>query len=219
MFPISAKLGATALLSAVIFGIPMGCIAAYTQGKTTDSILRVVTTLGIAVPGFVLAALLQYFLCVKIRLFSSMSGSLTNPSQYVLPVFALSFYPMCYIGRLMRSSMLDSINQDFVRTARAKGVRAFPLIFKHTMRNAVIPVITYLGPLTAYTLTGGFVVESVFSIPGLGRYFIQSILNRDYPLIMGTTIFLAALVVIMNLIVDIAYKFVDPRINLSKPAE
>ncbi|GHU69432.1 peptide ABC transporter permease [Clostridia bacterium] len=219
MFPISAKLGVVSILTAVIFGIPMGCIAAYKQGKTADNALRVVTTLGIAIPGFVLAALLQYLLCVKFRVFSSMSGSLISPKQYVLPVFALSFYPMCYIGRLMRSSMLDAINQDYVRTARAKGVRTLPLIFKHTMRNAVIPVITYLGPLTAYTLTGGFVVESVFSIPGLGRYFIQSILNRDYPLIMGTTIFLAALVVMMNLLVDIAYKFVDPRINLAKEAE
>ncbi|MDR0859033.1 MAG: ABC transporter permease [Oscillospiraceae bacterium] len=214
MFPVSAKLGIFALLSAIILGIPMGCVAAYRQGKVTDSILRVVTTLGIAVPGFVLAALLQYFLCVKLGLFPSMG--IAKPIQYVLPVFCLSFYPMCYIGRLMRSSMLDAINQEYVRTARAKGVRPFALIFKHTLRNAVIPVITYLGPLTAYTLTGGFVVESVFSIPGLGRYFVQSILNRDYPLIMGTTIFLAVLIVMMNVVVDIAYKFVDPRIDFGK---
>jgi len=219
MFPISAKLGVFAILTAVLLGVPMGCAAAYSQRRAMDSVLRVVTTLGIAVPGFVLAALLQYFLCVRLRWFNTMSGSLTSFRQYVLPVFALSFYPMCYIGRLMRSSMLDAINQDYVRTARAKGVKVLPLVFKHTLRNAVIPVITYLGPLTAYTLTGGVVVESVFSIPGLGRYFVSSILNRDYPLIMGTTIFLAALVIVMNLLVDIAYKFVDPRISLAKQAE
>jgi len=212
MFPVSAKLGVLALLMAVTFGIPMGCVAAYRQGKATDSVLRFVTTFGIAVPGFVLAALLQYFLCVKVKLFPTLG--LSSARSYILPVFVLGFYPMCYIGRLMRSSMLDAINQEYVRTARAKGVVPLSLIFKHTLRNAVIPVVTYLGPLTAYTLTGGFVVESVFSIPGLGRYFVQSIMNRDYPLIMGTTIFLAALIVFMNLIVDIVYRIIDPRIQL-----
>jgi oligopeptide transport system permease protein len=214
MFPVSAKLGIIAILLAIIVGIPMGCVAAYRQGKVTDSILRIVTTLGIAVPGFVVAALLQYYLCVKLSIFPTMG--LDSAKQYVLPVFALAFYPMCYIGRLTRSSMLDAIHQEYVRTARAKGVGTISLIFKHTTRNAIIPVITYLGPLTAYTLTGGFVVESVFSIPGLGRYFVQSILNRDYPLIMGTTIFLAALIVGMNVVVDIAYKIVDPRVSFEK---
>ena len=123
---------------------------------------------------------------------------------------------MSYIARLTRSSMLDVINQEYIRTAIAKGVSPIPLIFKHTLRNAVIPVITYLGPLTAYILTGGFVVETVFSIPGLGRYFVQSILSRDYPIIMGTTIFLAALIIFMNLIVDVAYKIVDPRIQFGR---
>ena len=123
---------------------------------------------------------------------------------------------MCYIGRLARSSMLDVINQEYIRTARAKGVAPITIVFKHALRNAFIPVLTYLGPLTAGILTGGFVVESVFNIPGLGRYFVQSISNRDYPIIMGTTIFLAALIVFMNLIVDILYKYVDPRIDLSK---
>jgi oligopeptide transport system permease protein len=217
MFPTSAQVGAISLLLAVLFGVPIGCIAAYRQGTWVDSLLRVVTTLGIAVPGFVLATILLYIFGVELAILPTMG--LSSPLHYIMPCFALSFYPMCYIGRLTRSSMLDVIHQEYVRTARAKGVAPVSLIFKHTLRNAVIPVITYLGPLTAYTLTGGFVVETVFSIPGLGRYFIQSITNRDYPIIMGTSIFLSALIVVMMLVVDIAYKLVDPRIQLSKGAE
>ena len=133
-----------------------------------------------------------------------------------MPCFALGLYPMCYTARLTRSSMLDAINQEYIKTARAKGLKGGKIIFKHALRNALIPVITYLGPLVAFTLCGGFVVESVFSIPGLGRYLVQSITNRDYFVIMGTTIFLATFVVLMNLVVDIIYKLVDPRIDLTK---
>ena len=136
--------------------------------------------------------------------------------SYVLPCAALGFYPMCYLSRQTRTAMLDSINQEYIKTARAKGLKNKKIIFKHALRNALIPVITYLGPQIAFTLCGGLVVEKVFSIPGLGRYFIQSIQNRDYPVIMGTTIFLAAFIIVMNLLVDLAYKLVDPRINLSK---
>ena len=141
---------------------------------------------------------------------------LTSWKSYIMPCFSLAFYPMCYIGRLARSSMLDVINQEYIRTAKAKGVPTFKIVFKHALRNAFIPVLTYLGPLTAGILTGGFVVETVFNIPGLGRYFVQSILNRDYPIIMGTTIFLASFIVTMTLVVDILYKAVDPRIDLAK---
>ena len=126
------------------------------------------------------------------------------------------FYPMCYLSRQTRTAMLDSINQEYIKTARAKGLKNSKIIFKHALRNALIPVITYLGPQIAFTLCGGMVVEQVFSIPGLGRYFIQAIQNRDYPLIMGTTIFLATFIIIMNLVVDLCYKLVDPRINLAK---
>lgn len=217
MFPVSAKLGVYAVLLAVAAGIPMGCIAAYRKGKLTDSVLRVINTLGISAPSFVLATLLLVLFSVTLNWLPAIG--LSTWKHYIMPVFALSFYPMCYIARLTRSSMLDVINQEYVRTAVAKGVKPVKLIFKHTLRNAVIPVITYLGPLTAYTLTGGFVVETVFSIPGLGRYFVSSIINRDYPIIMGTTIFLAALIVFFNLVVDIAYTIVDPRIKLGKAAE
>lgn len=214
MFPTSARIGLLSLLCAVLFGIPIGCIAAYNRGKATDSVLRILTTLGISVPSFVVATLLLLLLGVKLKLLPTMG--LQGAKGYIMPVLALSFYPACYIGRLSRSSMLDAINQDYMRTAKAKGVKSSKRIFKHALRNAFIPVLTYLGPLTAGILSGSFVVESVFSIPGLGRYFIQSILNRDYPIIMATTIFFASLVIIMNLIVDILYKFVDPRIDVTK---
>ena len=139
-----------------------------------------------------------------------------TPASYVLPCAALGFYPMCYLSRQTRTAMLDAINQEYIKTARAKGLKNSKIIFKHALRNALIPVITYLGPQIAFTLCGGLVVETVFSIPGLGRYFVQAIQNRDYPLIMGTTIFLAAFIIIMNLVVDLCYKLVDPRIDLVK---
>lgn len=214
MFPTSAKIGFIALILAIIGGIPMGCVAAYNRGNKIDSTLRVVTTLGISVPSFVVATVLLIVLGVNLKILPTVG--LKSWSSYIMPCFALAFYPMCYIGRLSRSSMLDVINQDYIRTAKAKGVKPLKLIFKHSLRNAFIPVLTYLGPLTAGILTGGFVVETVFNIPGLGRYFVQSVLNRDYPIIMATTIFLAALVIAMNLIVDILYKVVDPRIDVSK---
>lgn len=217
MFPVSAKVGAIAILWAILVGVPLGCLAAYNRGNWVDSLLRVVCTIGISMPGFVVATLLLHTLCGGIegfKLFPTLFDG--TAKSYVLPCLALGFYPMCYLARQTRTAMLDSINQEYIKTARAKGLKTGPIIFKHALRNALIPVITYLGPQIAFTLCGGFVVEKVFSIPGLGRYFVQSIQNRDYPLIMGTTIFLATFIVIMNLIVDILYKVVDPRINLSK---
>lgn len=217
MFPISAKVGVFAVLNAVILGIPLGCLAAYNRGKPIDSILRVIMTLGISIPSFVVATLLLVLFSVNLKILPG--TGLASWKNYLMPCFALSFYPMCYIGRMTRSSMLDAINADYIRTARAKGLPSRKIIFKHALRNSLIPVVTYIGPMTAYILSGGFVVETVFSIPGLGRYFIQSILNRDYPIIMGTTIFLAAFVIIMNLLVDVLYKVIDPRITLGSGGE
>ena len=216
LFPTSAKIGFFAGLFAIIFGIPLGCIAAYNRGNKIDSVLRVIMTLGISIPTFVVATILLIIFGVKIGVLPTMG--LNTWSSYILPCFSLGFYPMCYIGRLSRSSMLDAINQDYIRTAEAKGVSSTKIIFKHALRNAFIPVLTYLGPMIAFILTGSFVVESVFSIPGLGRYFIQSILNRDYTIIMATTIFLSILVITMNLIVDLLYRVVDPRIDVTKGA-
>ncbi|WP_300409623.1 ABC transporter permease [Lagierella sp.] len=216
MFPTSAKLGLLALFWAIIVGVPLGCLAAYHRGERLDSILRVLTTIGISAPGFVVATLLLLFFGVKLKALPTMG--LNSFKSYLMPCFSLGFYPMCYIARLSRSSMLDAIGQDYIRTARAKGVSEGKILFKHALKNAFIPVLTYLGPLTAGIITGSMVVESVFSVQGLGRYFINSVLNRDYPIIMATTLFFAALVIFMNMVVDILYRFIDPRIDLTKGA-
>ncbi len=216
MFPTSAKLGLMALALALVIGIPMGSIAANNRGNNIDNFLRVLTTLGISVPGFVVASLLLVFFSVKLKALPAIG--LNSWKSYIMPVFSMAFYPMCYIGRLSRSSMLDAINQDYIRTAKSKGVSSKVILYKHALKNAFIPVLTYLGPLTASIMTGSFVVESVFNIPGMGRYFVQSILNRDYPIIMATAIMYASLLVVMNLIVDLLYRFIDPRIDMTKGA-
>ncbi|HIT91189.1 MAG TPA: ABC transporter permease [Candidatus Merdenecus merdavium] len=215
MFPISAKIGVIAILGAILLGIPLGCLAAYNRGNAIDGIFSVLMTIGIAIPGFVLSTILLVSFAGGVwKIFPS--GGLKGWTSYVLPCFALGFNPMCYVARLTRSSMLDAINQEYIKTARVKGLKTPVILFKHALRNALIPVITYIGPMTASVLTGGFVVETVFNIPGLGRYFIQSINGRDYPLIMGTTIFLASFVILMNLVVDILYHVVDPRIDITR---
>lgn len=216
MFPTSAKLGLLALTWATLVGVPLGCLAAYNRGKPVDSILRVLTTIGISAPGFVVATLLLLLFGVKLKLLPTMG--LVGIKSYFMPVFALGFYSMCYIARLSRSSMLDAIGHDYIRTARSKGVSESKILFKHALKNAFIPVLTYLGPLTAGIITGSMVVESVFSVQGMGRYFVNSVLNRDYPIIMATTLLFATLVVFMNMVVDILYRFIDPRIDLTKGA-
>lgn len=211
-FPVSAKLGLVAILLAVCIGIPMGAVAALNRGRWPDRLIMFFSTLGIAVPGFVTATVLMLFFGVRLHVLPTFG--LTSPLHYVLPVVSLAFYPTSYISRLMRSSMLDVLGQDYMRTARAKGLSRLKALFKHALRNAVLPVVTYLGPMLANILTGSFVIEKIFTIPGLGSQFVGSITDRDYPLIMGTTIFLALLLITMNVIVDIAYKIIDPRIKL-----
>ncbi len=214
-FELSIQLGVLALFLTVLMGIPLGCIAAYNRGKAVDNFLNVFSTVGIAAPNFVVATLLLTLLSVKLGILPAVSGSFDDPKAIIMPAIALSLYYVCYVAKLTRTSMLDAINQDYIRTARAKGLRTGSLIFKHALRNALIPVVTYLGPLTAGLLCGGFVVETTFGVPGLGRYFVSSIIDRDYPIIMATTIVLSTLIIGMNLIVDIVYKIVDPRISLS----
>lgn len=218
-FGLSMRLGFLSLLLAVLIGVPLGCIAAYWRGGGLDGFLRVITTLGVAIPGFVVAAGFLILFAVQLKWLPVLSSSLSTPATYVMPILSLAVYPACYIAKLTRTSMLDVINQDYIRTASAKGLRTKRIIFKHALRNSLIPVITYLGPLTAGIITGSFVVETTFSIPGLGKYFISSILNRDYPVIMGTTAVLASLIIFMNLLVDIGYKVVDPRITLTTKGE
>lgn len=211
-FPVSARLGGLAVLLALVLGVVMGSLAALNHGKAVDHILMVVSTIGIAVPSFVMASVLMVIFGVYMRVLPTIG--LKTPVSYILPVASLAFYPMAYITRLMRSSMLDALNQDYIRTATSKGVSRFSLLFKHAMRNAIIPVVTYVGPLLAYTVTGSFVVETIFNIPGLGREFIKCIMSRDYPLVMSTTLFLAIILVLINVVVDILYKVIDPRIKL-----
>ena len=218
MFPVSATIGFFALLWAVLLGVPLGCLAAYWRGRGPDSALRVVCTIGVSLPSFVVASLLLFAFCGGIpgwKLFPTLFRA-GDWRSYVLPCLSLGFYPMCYIARQSRASMLDALGQQYIKTARAKGLSTWKIVFKHALRNALLPVLTYLGPQVAFTLCGGFVVETVFTIPGLGRYFVQSISNRDYPVIMGTTLFLASFLVGMNLLVDLLYKAVDPRIHLGR---
>lgn len=211
-FSVSAKIGGMALLVSIVFGIFFGSIAALYRNKWPDRIIVFFTTLLTAMPSFVLATLLLYVFCIQLSWFPVWSATGTN---YVLPVIALALYPMAYITRLTKTSMLDVLGQDYIRTARAKGVPRTRVLFKHALKNALIPVITYIGPEFAAIITGSLVVENIFTIGGLGQKFVMSINNRDYTMIMATTMFLAVLMVAANLLTDIAYKAVDPRIELS----
>jgi len=211
-FKNSAKIGGIAALLAVASGITLGSVAAIKRNKWADKTIMVASTAFVAMPSFIIATLLLILFCLEIPIFPARGDTFAG---LILPIFALSLYPMSYITRLTRSSMLDVLGQDYIRTARAKGVEAKKVIYKHALKNALIAVITYIGPMIAYILTGSLVIEKIFSVPGLGRAFINSITNRDYTMIMGTTIFLATLVILMNLVTDILYKFVDPRIDFS----
>lgn len=210
-FKVSATIGLIAIVVSLIFGVVFGAIAALNRNKWPDHIIIFFVTLFTAMPSFVAASFLMLVFCLILGWVQVWSVGSTN---YVLPVIALSLPPMANITRLTKTSMLDALGQDYVRTARAKGVAPLKVIFVHTLRNALIPVITYVGPLVAGILTGSLVVEKIFTIGGLGSKFVDSITNRDYPMIMGTTIFLAFLMITMNLVSDIVYKLVDPRIKL-----
>ena len=210
-FPISCKVGLRAISIALICGTVFGSIAALMRNKWPDRVIVFLSTLFTAVPSFVLATLLLLVFCIKLGWVPVWSPN--NPS-YVLPVIALSAYPMAYITRLSKTSMLDALSQDYIRTAKAKGLSNFKILFKHALRNAILPVVTYVGPMLAGLMTGSFVVEKIFTIPGLGRDFVSAINQKDYTLIMGTTIVLATLIIVANVIVDILYKIIDPRIKL-----
>ena len=208
----SAKLGLFAALFAIVLGLFFGTLAAVFRDKWIDRLIMILTTGSVAMPSFVIGTLLLIIFCLYVPIFPPIGS---EPGGLVLPVISLALYPTSYITRLTRSAMLDVQGQDFIRTARAKGVSRSKVIFKHTLKNSLIPVITYVGPMIAYIVTGSLVVEQIFSVPGLGREFTSSIINRDYTLIMGTTILLASLVVIMNLVSDILYTVVDPRVDLT----
>ena len=209
--PVSCRLAGVAVLVALCIGIPLGCISAYNRGKWLDNIIIVFATCGIAIPSFISSVLLLYEFGMNLKLLPTVG--LNSAAAYIMPVTALAIYPSAYITRLMRSSLLDVMGQDYMRTARAKGVSSVKILFKHALRNSLVPVITYAGPQIAYIITGSMVIETIFTVGGIGSKFVSAITNRDYTLIMGTTIFLATLMVMATLICDLLYKVVDPRIK------
>lgn len=211
-FPASAKIGSVAILFSLVVGIYMGIVAALHQGKWQDNLCMIIATLGVTVPSFVMATFLILIFSVKLKLLPPVGFD--GPLNYIMPAIALGGYSLSFIARLTRSSLLDVIRQDYIRTAIAKGLSKKTVIFKHALRNALIPIVTYMGPLIAGILTGSFVVEKIFGIPGLGKEFVQNITNRDYMAIMGVTVFYSSFLVICNLVVDILYAFIDPRIKL-----
>lgn len=213
-FPVSAKVGTIAAVVSVVIGVPLGIISAVKRGKWMDWASMAFATIGISVPGFVIAVLSMYLFAVKLKILPTYG--LTSWRHYILPVGGLALGPIAYIARLMRSSMLEIMRQDYIRTARAKGVSEFWVIAKHAMKNAITPVVTYLGPLVASLLTGSFVVEKLFSIPGMGRYYVTGISDRDYSVTLGMTLFFGLFVVIANIIVDILYALIDPRVKMDE---
>ena len=208
---VSLKLGLIAAAIATVTGVVLGAVAALRRNKLVDKVIMVLTTACVSMPSFIMGTLLLLVISVNL---GWLPANGATEGGLILPVITLALYPAAYITRLTRSSMLDVLGQDYIRTARAKGVSGVKVIFGHALKNSLIPVITYLGPMLAYIVTGSLVVEQIFAVPGIGREFVNSITNRDYPLIMGTTIMLASLIVIMNLVSDIMYKVVDPRITL-----
>ena len=222
-FPYSFDLGMRAVIFATVMGILLGIIAAVKRGTKWDTITMFIAIIGVSVPGFIIGAILQYFLGLKlyqltgIRFFP-ITGWNSFASK-LLPSFALSFGSLATISRLMRTSMLDVLGQDYIKTAKSKGLSQKKIIWKHAVRNAIMPIITVLGPIAAAVLTGAFVVENIFSIPGMGKFFVLSIQTQDYTMISGTTLFYGAFLVIANLIVDIAYGFIDPRVKLADAKE
>ncbi|MCQ2430537.1 MAG: ABC transporter permease [Clostridia bacterium] len=207
----SAKLGVFAAAIALVTGVVFGAVAALRRNKFIDRVIMVVTTAFVSMPSFIMGTFLLILFAVT---WAILPANGATAAGLILPVFTLSLSPMANITRLTRSSMLDVLGQDYIRTAKAKGVSGPKIIFGHALKNALIPVITYFGPMLAYIVTGSLVVEQIFAVPGIGRAYVTSITNRDYPLIMGTTIILAILIVVMNLLSDIMYKIVDPRITL-----
>ncbi len=213
-FPVSASVGIWGVALALAVGIPLGMVAAVKRGKLPDAFSMVFATIGVSVPSFVVCVLMMYLFCEKWKIFPSYG--LTSWRHYVLPVFCMAFSQIAYITRLMCSSMLETMRQDYIRTERSKGVPEFQVIGKYALKNSILPVVTYVGPMVAALLTGTFIIEKLFSIPGLGRYFVSAISDRDYSVTLGLTIFVGTMIVICNLIVDILYAVIDPRVKITK---
>jgi oligopeptide transport system permease protein len=213
-FPVSMKLGLWAMAGVLFLGLPFGVLSALRNGRPEDHLIRLLATLGQTIPSFVLATALIYLFCGLYNLLPSYG--LRSWRHYILPVIALGGYSLSFVTRLTRSSLLEVLQQDYIRTARSKGASEFAVVFRHALRNALVPVVTYVGPLIAGILTGSFVVEKIFAIPGLGKFFVDSITNRDYTVLMGVTVLDAVLLCIAILAVDLLYGVIDPRIRVDR---
>lgn len=214
--PVTAKVGMLALICVICLGVPMGVIAAIYRNRWPDSLVMVVATIGVAVPSYVIATLALYVFALRLGWVPTFG--VDDWRGYFLPVFALSGFWISFIARLARSSLLETLQQDYMTTAKAKGLRPGQILFKHGLRNSLIPVVTVLGPVAANLLTGSFVIEQIFALPGIGRHFVLSITNRDYTAIMGITIFYATILMVMIFIVDMLYLVLDPRIKYGRRA-
>lgn len=216
-FPVSFQLGMVSIGLAILLGIPAGALAALRQNRWQDYSTMFLATLGVSVPSFVLSTMLIYIFAVKLGL---LPAAMWDGAEYViLPALSLAGHPMAFIARLTRSSMLEVLAQDYIKTARAKGLPPITILFRHALKNALLPVVTYIGPMSAAILTGSFVIETIFAIPGLGRHFVTSIYNRDYTVILGITIFYSVLIIGLNLVVDLIYPLLNPRIKMNENQE
>lgn len=211
-FPVTARLGLIAFVLALVGGIALGTGAALSRHKWVNNLCMFVATIGVSVPSFLIAMIMLIVFGVQLHILPFIG--LNSPLNYIMPALSLAFYPIAMIARLTRSSMLEVMNQDYIILARSKGTPYKKVVIKHALKNAMLPVVTYAGPMFAFMLTGSFVIESVFSIPGIGSAFVSCITTRDYPIIMGLTIFLGFLVITFNLITDILSAIIDPRIKL-----
>jgi oligopeptide transport system permease protein len=216
-FPVSVILGSIALLLALFFGLLLGTIAALYQNKWQDSSLMLFSLIGVSIPSFILATFFMFTLGFKLKLFPVAGWGSWN--HIILPALTLCAYPMAFIAKTIRSNMLEVLSQDYIKVARAKGLPDRIVLFRHAIKNAILPVVTYLGPLIAGIFTGSFLVENIFAIPGLGKYFVSSIYDRDYTVILGVTVFYCILLVVLNFLVDVSYSFIDPRIRVVKKDE
>ncbi len=213
-FPYSFDLGIRALVWSLSFGIVFGIISALNRGNKIDLFFVIVAVIGTSVPDFIMGAILQYFFSIKWGLLPI--AQYKGFSYTILPAIALGFYTMASISRIMRASLLEVVQQDYIKTAQSKGISKFRIVWKHQFRNAIMPVVTVLGPSIAAVLTGTFVIESIFAIPGMGKYYVEGVQNLDYSMILGTTVFYGVFLVLANMLVDILYGFVDPRVRIAK---
>ena len=218
-FGISIRLGLITVVIVILCGIPLGCIAAFTRGKWPDDLIRVLSVVLTSMPRFVLSVFLLLLFTIKLKLLPAMSGMLEEPKAWVMPLICMSLGQVFGTARLVRTSVLDVVGQDYIRTAKAKGCRNWVIMFKHAFRNALIPVITHFGPTIASLLTGSFIIESTFIIPGIGTYTTGAVQARDYPVIMATTIVMSTIMIFAHLMVDIAYTIADPRITFTSKGD